>query len=149
MAQKVLQQLYKTGGPVDIASTPVETVEELAAIPNAYRYIGLTVTVMNSVYDEDDELVSQNPVDYWLVGGIQNPFWKVKAGNIVDTKANLLAISPSACTIGLEMVVQADETNDNKVTKYWVTAIDGANVTWDRKQYGAQVTIEGEDQETE
>ena len=47
MAQKVLQQLYKTGGPVDIASTPVETVEELAAIPNAYRYIGLTVTVMN------------------------------------------------------------------------------------------------------
>lgn len=149
MAQKVLQQLYKTGGPVDIASTPVETVEELAAIPNAYRYIGLTVTVMNSVYDEDDELVSQNPVDYWLVGGIQNPFWKVKAGNIVDTKANLLAISPSACTIGLEMVVQADETNDNKVTKYWVTAIDGANVTWGRKQYGAQVTIEGEDQETE
>ena len=149
MAQKVLQQLYKTGGPVDIASTPVETVEELAAIPNAYRYIGLTVTVMNSVYDEDDELVSQNPVDYWLVGGIQNPFWKVKAGNIVDTKANLLAISPSACTIGLEMVVQADETNDNKVTKYWVTAIDGANVTWDRKQYGAQVTVEGEDQETE
>lgn len=149
MAQKVLQQLYKTGGPVDIASTPVETVEELAAIPNMYRYIGLTVTVMNSVYDDDDELVSQNPVDYWLVGGIQNPFWKVKAGNIVDTKANLLAISPSACTIGLEMVVQADETNDNKVTKYWVTAIDGANVTWDRKQYGAQVTVEGEDQETE
>ena len=47
------------------------------------------------------------------------------------------------------MVVQADETNDGKVTKYWVTAIDGGDVTWSRKQYGAQVTVDGEDLESE
>ena len=135
-------QYYSTArGPLDAKMTPADSYEELtdlSRIPVAQRYVGLTVTVLNPT-----------PVEYWLVGGRTNASWKIKAGNIVDTKANLLAISSSACTVGLEMVVQADETNDNKVTKYWVTAIDGANVTWDRKQYGAQVTIEGEDQETE
>lgn len=147
MAQKVSAQIWTPGLPLDAKSTPVETLQELAAIPMNYRYIGLTVTVLNSVYDEDDELVSQSPVDYWLVGGIQNPYWKIK-GNSVPTKSDLLAISYQACQLGTEMVVQADETNENKVTKYWVTAIDGQNVTWSQKQYGAQVTVEGEDQES-
>ncbi|MBP5725281.1 MAG: hypothetical protein J6X18_17110 [Bacteroidales bacterium] len=135
-------QYYSTArGPLDAKMTPADSYEELtdlSRIPVAQRYVGLTVTVLNPT-----------PVEYWLVGGRTNASWKIKAGNIVDTKANLLAISSSACTVGLEMVVQADETNEGKVTKYWVTAIDGANVTWDRKQYGAQVTVEGEDQETE
>ena len=49
------------------------------------------------------------------------------------------------------MVVQQDESNEGKVTKYWVTAIDGENVTWSQKQYGggSNVTVDGEDLESE
>jgi hypothetical protein len=133
--------------PLDAKQTPADVYLDIASgmtrIPRAQRYVGLTVTVLNKD-------TTNIPVDYWLVGGTTNANWKVKAGNIVGTKANLLAISPSACTVGLEMVVQADETNDGKVTKYWVTEINGANVTWERKVYGggtATVPVEGEDQE--
>ena len=113
-------------------------------IPLAHRYVGLTVTVLNK---EEGGI----PVEYWLVGGRTNSSWKIKAGNIIDTKEHLLAISPSACTLGLEMVVQQDKSNDGKVTKYWVTAIDGGNVTWSQKQYGggSNVTVDGGDLESE
>ena len=135
-------QYYSTSrGPLDAKQTPADSYAELTdlqRIPVAQRYVGLTVTVLNPT-----------PIEYWLVGGRTNASWKIKAGNIIDTKENLLAISPSACTVGLEMVVQADETNDGKVTKYWVTAIDGGDVTWSRKQYSAQVTVDGEDLESE
>ena len=134
-------QYYSTArGPLDAKLTPAETYSELtdlARIPVANRYVGLTVTVLNPT-----------PVEYWLVGGRTNGSWKIKAGNIIDTKANLLAISPSACTVGLEMIVQSDETNDNKLTKYWVTEISGNNVVWEQKRYGSggsDVTISGED----
>lgn len=147
MAQKVNAQIWTPNLPLDAKSTPVDTLQELAAIPMNYRYEGLTITVLNTVYDEDDEIVSQNPVEYWLIGGRTNAFWKVKSSNLVPDKATLLALSPSACTIGTEMVVQADETNEGKVTKYWVTAIQDNRVTWEKKEYGANVTIDGGDQE--
>ena len=147
MAQKVNAQIWTPNLPLDAKSTPVDTLEELAAIPMSYRYEGLTVTVLNTVYDEDDEIVSQNPVEYWLVGGRTNAFWKIKKGNVVPDKATLLALSSGACSVGLEMVVQADETDGGKVTKYWVTAIENGVVTWAKKEYGANVTVEGADQE--
>ena len=152
MAQRVSAQIWTPNLPLDAKSTPVETMEELAAIPMNYRYIGLTITVLNSVYDDEDELVSQNPVEYWLIGGIQNRFWKIKHANLVPTKADLLSLSSEAVALGFEMVVQQDESNDGKVTKYWVTAIDGSNVTWSQKQYGggeAHVIVDGEDIESE
>ena len=137
----ISDQFYSTAkGPLDAKLTPADSYAELidlARIPRAQRYIGLTVTVLNN----------GSPVEYWLVGGTTNASWKVKAGNVVPTKAELLAISPSACTVGLEMVVRADETNNNEVTNYWVTAINGSEVTWTKKEYGAKVTITGEDQE--
>ena len=137
-------QYYSTArGPLDAKLTPAESYAELtdlSRIPVAQRYVGLTVTVLNPT-----------PIEYWLVGGRTNASWKIKAGNVIDTKAHLLAISSSACTVGLEMVVQADETNDGKVTKYWVTAIENGNVTWEQKIYGgtANVPVEGEDQESQ
>ena len=137
-------QYYSTArGPLDAKLTPADSYEELQdlqRIPVANRYAGMTVTVLNAS--------SGGPVDYWLVGGRTNACWKIKAGNLIDTKAHLLAISPSACTLGLEMVVQADESNEGKVTKYWVTEINNGVVTWSQKQYGggaAQVTVDGED----
>lgn len=141
------QYYSSTRGPLDAKLTPADSyseLQDLTRIPVAQRYVGLTVTVLNA----GD---GGTPIDYWLVGGRTNASWKIKTGNIIDTKAHLLAISSSACTLGLEMVVQQDETNEGKVTKYWVTEIDGGNVTWSQKQYGgsANVTVEGEDLESE
>jgi len=138
----VAEQYFSTQkGPLDAKLTPADSYTELldmTRIPRAQRYVGLTVTVAQA---------GKPSVEYWLVGGTTNASWKLKTGNVVPTKEDLLAISPSACTIGLEMVVQVDESNDNKVTKYWVTEISAGNVTWTKKEYGAAVTIEGEDQE--
>lgn len=138
----IAEQYYSTAkGPLDSKLTPADSYAELidlSRIPRAQRYVGLTVTVLNS----------GSPVEYWLVGGTTNASWKIKTGNIVPNKAALLTISTSACTLGLEMVVQSDETNDNKLTKYWVTEISGGNVVWSKKEYGAKVTIDGEDQES-
>ena len=137
----ISDQYYSTAkGPLDSKQTPADSYAELidlTRIPRAQRYVGLTVTVLNN----------GSPIEYWLVGGTTNASWKVKAGNVVSTKAELLSISSSACTVGLEMVVRADETNNNEVTKYWVTAVGPGGVTWTKKEYGAKVTITGEDQE--
>lgn len=139
----VQEQYYSTArGPLDAKLTPADSYNELldvTRIPLAQRYVGLTVTVLNS----------GSPIEYWLVGGRSNASWKIKTGNVVPSKADLLAISSSACTLGLEMVVQVDETNENKVTKYWVTEINGGNVVWSQKKYGQSITVTGDDQEPE
>ena len=139
----IQEQYYSISkGPLDAKLTPANTFEELSdltRIPRAHRYIGLTVTVLNS----------GSPLEYWLVGGTTNAYWKVKAGNILPTKADLLSLSSGACTVGLEMVVQNDETNENKLTKYWVTDITNGNVTWEKKEYGASIKVEGDDQEAD
>lgn len=136
----ISEQYYTTSkkGPLDAKQTPADTYEELidlSRIPRTQRYQGLTVTVLNG----------GNPVEYWLVGGTTNACWKVKTGNIVPTKSSLSTISPSACTVGMEMIVQNDESNDNSLTKYWVTSIENGNVVWTKKEYG--VTIAGDDME--
>ena len=140
---RINEQYFSSAkGPVDAKLTPADTYAELTdvtRIPRANRYVGLTVTVLN--------VGSGSPVEYWLVGGTTNASWKVKTGNVVPTKAALLAISPSACTVGLEMIVQVDESNDNKLTKYWVTAVESGTATWEKKTYEATVPITGEDQE--
>ena len=145
------ESLYVDAGrPLDIKQTPVNSYDELllnkrnlGGIPISKRYVGMTVTVLNSD-------TTKVPGEYWLVNGTTNPCWKIKTGNVVKTKASLLAISSSACTVGLEMVVQEDESNEGKVTKYCVTDIMNGVVTWTQKQYGggSAVTVEGEDQET-
>ena len=133
---------YDGAGPLDAKQTPAEVYNDLkdsSRIPMAERYVGLTVLVLNP-----------KPMDYWLVGGTKNKNWKVKQGNVVPTKADLDAIAADACTLGLEMVVQADETNGGAVTKYWVTEIVDNVPVWSQKQYGGgagNVTVDGEDLE--
>lgn len=135
----IAEPFYSTGkAPLDAKTTPADYYDDLKSasrIPVAHRYIGLTVTVLNP-----------SPVEYWLVGGVANRNWKVK-NNSVPTKADLLAISASALTLGNEMIVQADESNGGAVTKYWVTSFDGDTPVWERKQYGAAVTVDGNDME--
>lgn len=133
---------YGGKGPLDAKQTPAEVYSDLndtSRIPLSERYVGLTVLVLNP-----------SPTEYWLVGGTKNKNWKIKQGNVVPTKADLNAIAADACTLGLEMVVQADETNEGKVTKYWVTEFNGTTPVWSQKQYGggsANVPVDGEDLE--
>lgn len=138
---KVSEQYYSLKkGPLDAKLTPAEDYIELTdmtRIPRSERYVGLTVTVLNS----------GSPVEYWLVGGTTNKSWKIKAGNIVPDKSSLLAISPSACTIGIEMIVQVDESNDNKRTKYYVSELTDENVVWTKEEQSAGIQITGDDME--
>lgn len=149
--QNILTQAESTyvdaARPLDAKQTPVDsysdlllTKRDLGGIPLTKRYVGMTVTVLNSD-------TTNIPTEYWLVGGRTNACWKIKTSNVIDTKAHLLALSASACTVGLEMVVQADETNGGKVTKYWVTKIENGAPVWEKKIYGTGVTVEGEDLE--
>ena len=139
----VTEQYYSAKkGPLDAKLTPADDYAELTdltRIPRSERYVGLAVTVLNS----------GSPVEYWLIGGTANKNWKIKAGNIVPDKASLLAISTSACTVGLEMIVQVDESNDNKLTKYHVSEIDGGNVVWTKEENGSAILITGDDVEPE
>jgi hypothetical protein len=140
---------YSNSGSTDAKLQPVGTYTDLrqgaAMIPVTDRYVGMTIAVTGATSGMGTQ------VEYWLVGGVKNANWKLKTGNVVPTIEDLNAISSGACIVGTEMIVQSDSTNENKVTKYWVTAIDKENkrVVWERKQYGggSAVTVEGEDQE--
>ena len=79
----ITEQFYSSArGPLDAKLTPADSYAELTdltRIPVAQRYVGLTVTVLNANS-------GGTPVEYWLVGGRTNASWRIKAGNIIDTK---------------------------------------------------------------
>lgn len=143
----VSNQYYVTGRQsLDAKLQPVDSFNDLKKITAKDRYVGMTVVVLNAVRDEEGYIVSTNPIDYWLVDGVTNACWKVKSSNTtVQNYQALLALTLSEAYVGMERVVIADETNNNEMTKYWVTSIDGENITWERKQ--ATVNISGEDVE--
>lgn len=84
---KIDNQLYSNGPkPLDAKLQPVNTFADLASIPLKDRYMGMTIVVLNNVYewDEDEEedvLVSSDPKEYWLKGGITNSFWVEKTSS--------------------------------------------------------------------
>ena len=61
--------------PLDVKTQPVATVSDLYKIPRAQRYIGMTVTVL-----ETDEM--GNRFDYWLIDGTANFNWVRKNPHI-------------------------------------------------------------------
>lgn len=71
-----LNYYYSGKRPLDLLQTPVDTVEDLNLIPSAYRYKGMTVTVLSG------ETLNANgkniPDEYWLVGGTKNSNWQKK-----------------------------------------------------------------------
>ena len=76
------QYYSSTRGPLDAKLTPADSyaeLQDLARIPVAQRYVGLTVTVLNAGE-------GGTPVEYWLVGGRTNAAWKIKAGIPDSTK---------------------------------------------------------------
>lgn len=75
------QLKYAGKGYIDAKMMPVQTVDDLKAIPITQRFEGFTVTVLNN----------GNPRDYWLVGGVANKYWVPKTvnGNHKDLKLTL------------------------------------------------------------
>ena len=69
---EVLKSYYRSGGEaLDAKTAPVATPSDLTLIPRSDRYVGMTVTVLNTNTDGV-------PVDYWLVGGTANQNWVLK-----------------------------------------------------------------------
>lgn len=122
------EQLHYAGGEYLDSNMSVESYADLSLIPRSERFIGMTVTVLNAT-------TTKVPQDYWLVNTIANSGWKLKQSNTVATYEALLSYPYTACVVGLEMMVQSDETNDGKPTKYRVTAIDtkAKTVTWEKE----------------
>ena len=81
---KVDNQMYTNGSkPLDAKLEPVKSIEDLYKIKFTDRYNGMIVTVLNNVYEYDEQeedyvLVSSNPVEYQLVGGITDDKWTEK-----------------------------------------------------------------------
>ena len=81
---KIDNQMYSNGAkPLDAKLEPVKSIEDLYKIKLTDRYNGMIVTVLNNVYEYDEQegddvLVSSNPIEYQLVGGITNDKWTEK-----------------------------------------------------------------------
>ena len=89
---KVDTQMYSNGSkPLDAKLEPVKSFEDLYKIKLTDRYNGMIVTVLNNVYEYneeegDDVLVSSNPIEYQLVGGITNDKWTEKKTGSANIK---------------------------------------------------------------
>ena len=89
---KVDTQMYSNGSkPLDAKLEPVKSVEDLYKIKLTDRYNGMIVTVLNNVYEYDEQeedyvLVSSNPIEYQLVGGITNDKWTEKKTGSANIK---------------------------------------------------------------
>lgn len=142
MANILTNQFNIVGGYVDEKLTPIKNYADLSSIGTTEKFVGRRVTVLNA----DTFNVPQT---YCLIGGTANRNWKITDGNYVPTYANLAQIPYNACTLGLTIVVTADETNGGKVSEYYVESLNSADktVNWARKVSGPM--IEGDDIETQ
>lgn len=125
--------------PLDAALSPVESYDQLTAISEEFRYEGMTVTV------KDDNIGS---MEYFFY----SEAWKIKKLPVLRTFADmsLLPTDYRQYLIGTEVVIRKDENNDNKPTKYWVSAITRTGVTWERRDISSDeniIAISGNDME--
>lgn len=147
------EKIILNGGYVDGTIGPLANVTDLKKSGGlvSNRFKGLTVTVLAPVQ-----------MDCWLVNGVADMHWRIKSLAPLATYAALttatetiMANIPKMLAIGTEATVTADETNDNKPTKYWVTAVSGTEVTWEKMNNGGgdlskyleKDIIDGEDME--
>lgn len=149
------QFLNIEGHGIDAALEPVENYSGLTSIAIKSRYVGMEKVVLNK------ENGQTYPMKFFLSGSTRNTGWKIKQiFPLKDyaTLKNILTLVPSISAksymVGLEATVIADETNDNRPTKYWITAIDtdSNTLTWERcngSGVSNGVTVDGDDQESE
>lgn len=144
----IYNPFYLVGAePLDAKTKPVASVSDLGAVATSDRYEGMVVTVLNDGY----------PIDFQLVGGTKNYNWRVKFANIYPTFAKLeetvdyvvnnfkTSKNPSkAFVVGTEVLIQSDENNGDKLTKYWLVGFnEDGSLKWE--QEGNKVTVDGSD----
>lgn len=140
------------GHSIDAATEPVDTYVGVTGIATRARYVGMEKVVIN----KGDG--GSYPMKFFLSGSTRNAAWKIKEIFPVQTHEALdnlvtfttgLGVPFTKFTIGLEVIVIADEQNGGKPTKYRITAVDtSANtVTWERCD-SAAITVEGADMES-
>lgn len=154
------QFLNQSAGPIDKGMETVDRYADLATVDRSCRYIGMAKTVLNKVteYDEEegeDVVKSTYPMEFVLSGSTGNGAWRlsktspVKTYKEVESLLTKYNVPSKVFSIGIEIMVEKDETNNNKPTKYRITAVDtSANtVTWERCD-SAAITVEGADMES-
>lgn len=145
------------GHSIDAATEPVDTYTGVTGVATRARYVGMEKVVIN----KGDG--GSYPMKFFLSGSTRNAAWKIKEIFPVQTHEALdnlvtfttgLGVPFAKFTIGLEVIVIADEQNEGKPTKYWITAVDATanTVTWERCNGSSSavpsVTVEGEDMES-
>ena len=144
MATLIPQQYYAKNQPVDSTYGPYADLAALGDITNLYQ--GLTVVVLAPVV-----------MECWLHNGKRKNHWRVKRFTSIPTYADLQQYSATIFAamnylidVGTEATVLADETNEGKVTKYWVTGKENGQIIWEKFSGagGATITVDGDDQET-
>ena len=140
------------GHSIDAATEPVDTYVGVTGIATRARYVGMEKVVIN----KGDG--GSYPMKFFLSGSTRNAAWKIKEIFPVQTHEALdnlvtfttgLGVPFTKFTIGLEVIVIADEQNGGKPTKYRITAVDTTanTVTWERCD-SAAITVEGADMES-
>lgn len=140
------------GHSIDAATEPVDTYVGVTGIATRARYVGMEKVVIN----KGDG--GSYPMKFFLSGSTRNAAWKIKEIFPVQTHEALdnlvtfttgLGVPFTKFTIGLEVIVIADEQNEGKPTKYRITAVDTTanTVTWERCD-SAAITVEGADMES-
>ena len=143
MATLLPQQYYVKNAPVDSSYGPYADLNALDGVSNLYQ--GLTVVVLSPVV-----------MECWLPNGNRKRHWRVKRFTSIATYADLLSYSSTIFAamnylidVGTEATVLADETNEGKVTKYWVTGKENGQIIWEKfSGAGGAITVDGDDQET-
>lgn len=139
MATLIPDQIYASKTYADSTLGPYADLTALNGITNLFQ--GLTVTVLAPV-----------PMECWLPKGKLKSSWRVKQFTSIPTYADLISYSTTIFASmknlvdkGTEAIVVADETNDGRVTKYWVTAKDNNGLTWEKESTG--IPVDGDDLE--
>lgn len=130
MASTIEKLIYSNEGYLDQKMGPYSTLTDLKNIK--YRFVGMTVNVLTPVQ-----------MEVWLVNGKLNSNWRIKQFSSIPTHAKLIEFTNTIfssfkkmITVGTEATVIADETNDGKVTKYWVISNDGNAIVWEKMNNG-------------
>lgn len=142
MATGLLDRFRINNAYVDNVLGPYADIDALKGINMSNdRFVGLTVTVLSPVQ-----------MECWLVGSTGNSGWRVKSFAPFATYQDLITKSAVIFTklkgmvnIGTEAVVVADETNDNKTTKYVLTGKTTTEFVWER--VAAEISVTGDDME--
>lgn len=139
MATTLSEQILITKKPIDVKTTPLNTLSELntTTIPRSWRYQGMEVIVLNA----DTTKISTRFILHNATG---DSAWKIKDKLTVNTYAE---IEPFKTYLlgGTDITVLSDETNNGELTEY-VTDLNNGVIVFNKKSTSTpNIQIIGDD----